>query len=77
MDRILSDLMKMALALALFDGVDFVTPGQIQSLPMPVNSHRLVQEPQAPFFLCDRTWHYRGGRLEIKGASMKGTNVIF
>jgi len=42
-------LMKTAQALALFDGLDFVTPEQIQSLAVPVIAHRLVLEPQARF----------------------------
>ena len=42
-------LMKVAQAAALFDGLDFVTPEQIQSLAVPVIAHRLVLEPQARF----------------------------
>jgi len=42
-------LMKAAQALALFDGLDFVTPEQIQGLAVPVIAHRLVMEPQARF----------------------------
>ena len=42
-------LMKTAQALALFDGLDFVTPEQIQSLAVPVIAHRLMLEPQARF----------------------------
>jgi MoxR-like ATPase len=42
-------LMKTAQALALFEGHDFVTPEQIQSLAVPVIAHRLVLEPQARF----------------------------
>ena len=42
-------LMKTAQALALFDGLDFVTPEQIQELAGPVIAHRLVMEPQAKF----------------------------
>jgi len=42
-------LMKTAQAMALFDGVDFVTPEQIQSLTVPIIAHRLVLEPQARF----------------------------
>ena len=42
-------LMKGAQALALFDGLDFVTPEQIQELAVPVIAHRLVMEPQARF----------------------------
>ena len=42
-------LMKAAQALALFDGIDFVTPEQIRELAVPVIAHRLVMEPQARF----------------------------
>ena len=42
-------LMKAAQALALFDGLDFVTPEQIQELATAVIAHRLVMEPQARF----------------------------
>src|SRR5437667_10747787 len=42
-------LMKAAQALSLFDGLDFVTPEQIQELAVPVIAHRLVLEPQARF----------------------------
>jgi MoxR-like ATPase len=42
-------LMKVAQALALFDGTDFVTPDQIQEIAEPVIAHRLALEPQAKF----------------------------
>jgi len=42
-------LMKGAQALALFDGLNFVTPEQIQELASAVIAHRLVMEPQARF----------------------------
>jgi MoxR-like ATPase len=42
-------LMKTAQALALFDGLDFVTPEAIQEVAAPVIAHRLVMEPQARF----------------------------
>ena len=42
-------LMKAAQALALFDGLEFVTPEQIQELAVHVIAHRLVMEPQARF----------------------------
>jgi MoxR-like ATPase len=42
-------LMKSAQALALFDGLDFVAPEQIQELAAPVIAHRIVMEPQARF----------------------------
>ena len=42
-------LMKTAQALALFDGLEFVTPEQVQELAVPVLAHRLVMETQARF----------------------------
>ena len=42
-------LMKGAQALALSDGLDFVTPEQIQELAIPVIAHRLMMEAQARF----------------------------
>jgi len=42
-------LMKIAQALALFDGYEFVTPEHIQELAIVVIAHRLVMEPQARF----------------------------
>jgi MoxR-like ATPase len=42
-------LMKTAQALALFDGLEFVTPDQIQEIAGPVLAHRLSLEPQAKF----------------------------
>jgi MoxR-like ATPase len=42
-------LMKAAQALALFEGLDFVAPEQVQELAVPVMAHRLVLEPQARF----------------------------
>ncbi|MCC6202216.1 MAG: MoxR family ATPase [Gammaproteobacteria bacterium] len=40
-------LVKLARALALFDGVDFVTPDQIQEIASAALAHRLVLEPGA------------------------------
>src|SRR3989440_646377 len=42
-------LMKSAQALAFFEGLDFVTPEQIQEVAVSVIAHRLVMEPQARF----------------------------
>lgn len=42
-------LMKVAQALALFDGYTFVAPEQIQELAVMVIAHRLVMQPQARF----------------------------
>jgi MoxR-like ATPase len=42
-------LMKIAQALALFDGYEFVTPEHIQELAVAVIAHRLVMETQANF----------------------------
>ncbi|MFQ5935720.1 MAG: AAA family ATPase [Acidiferrobacterales bacterium] len=42
-------LMKTAQALALFDGLEFVTPDHVQELAVPVLAHRVVIDPQAHF----------------------------
>jgi len=42
-------LMKIAQALALFDGYEFVTPEHIQELAVSVIAHRLIMEHQARF----------------------------
>jgi len=42
-------MMKMAKALALFDGQGFVVPDHIQEIAVPVAAHRLVMDPQARF----------------------------
>lgn len=42
-------LLKTAQALALCDGLDFVTPEQVQELAVPVIAHRLGLEAQARF----------------------------
>jgi MoxR-like ATPase len=42
-------LMKVAQALALFDGYEFVLPEHIQEIAVPAIAHRLVMEPQARF----------------------------
>ena len=42
-------LMKCGQALALFDGLDYVTPDLVQELAVPVLAHRLLLEPQAQF----------------------------
>lgn len=42
-------LMKVAQALALFDGMDFVTPKHIQEIAVPVIAHRLKVDSQARF----------------------------
>jgi MoxR-like ATPase len=41
--------MKVAQALALFDGQEFVNPEHVQEIAVPVMAHRLVLEPQAKF----------------------------
>jgi MoxR-like ATPase len=46
-------LMKIAQALALFDGYGFVTPDHIQEIAVDVLAHRLVMSPQSCF--GDRT----------------------
>ena len=42
-------LMKVAQALALFDGSEFVTPEHIQELAVAAIAHRLVMEPRSRF----------------------------
>ena len=42
-------LMKAAQALALFDGMEFVTPDHIQEIAVPVIAHRLMMNSQARF----------------------------
>ena len=42
-------LMKIAQALAFFDGYDFVTPDHVQEIAIPVLAHRLALDPQARF----------------------------
>ncbi len=42
-------LMKAAQALALYDGLEFVTPDHIQELAIPVIAHRLMLDSQAKF----------------------------
>jgi len=42
-------LMKASQALALFDGLEFVTPDHVQELAMPVIAHRLMLDSQARF----------------------------
>ena len=42
-------LMKASQAIALMDGLEFVTPDQVRELAVPVISHRLILDPQARF----------------------------
>jgi MoxR-like ATPase len=42
-------LMRTSQALALADGLEFVTPEHVQELAVPVIAHRLVIDPQARF----------------------------
>jgi len=42
-------LMKVAQAIALFEGRAFVTPDDIQSIASPVIAHRLLLDPQSRF----------------------------
>ena len=42
-------LMKAAQALALFDGLEFVAPEQIQEIAVQVIAHRMVIDPQSRF----------------------------
>ena len=42
-------MMKTAQALALFDGLDYVSPDHVQEIAIPVISHRLMQNSQSRF----------------------------
>ena len=42
-------LARLAQALALIDGSDFVTPDHIREMAVPVLAHRLILDPQAKF----------------------------
>ncbi len=42
-------MMKTTQALALFDGLEFVTPDHVQELAVPVLAHRIVIDSQAHF----------------------------
>ena len=42
-------LMKTAQVLALFDGLDYVTPDHIQEIAVPVISHRIMMNSQSRF----------------------------
>ena len=42
-------MMRLSQALALFDGLDFVTPDQVQKAALPVIAHRLTVDPEAKF----------------------------
>ena len=42
-------LMKASQALALFQGLECVTPDQVQELALPILAHRLVLDPQAQY----------------------------
>ncbi len=42
-------LARLAQALALIDGTDFVTPDHIREMAAPVLAHRLILDPQAKF----------------------------
>ena len=42
-------LMKAAQALALMNGVEFVTPDHVQGIAVPVVAHRLIMDSQARF----------------------------
>jgi len=42
-------MMKAAQALALFDGLDYVTPDHVQEIAIPVISHRIMMNSQTRF----------------------------
>jgi MoxR-like ATPase len=41
--------MKAAQALALFDGMDYVSPDHVQEIAIPVISHRIMMNSQSRF----------------------------
>jgi MoxR-like ATPase len=41
--------MKAAQALAVFDGLEYITPDHVQELAVAVLAHRLALEPPAKF----------------------------
>ena len=41
--------MRASQALALFDGLEFVSPDHVHEIAVPVIAHRLALEPQAKF----------------------------
>jgi len=41
--------MKIAKAIALYDGLEYVTPENIQELAVPAIAHRMVLTPQLTF----------------------------
>ena len=42
-------MMKAAQALALFDGMDYVSPDHVQEIAIPVISHRIMMNSQSRF----------------------------
>ena len=42
-------LMKTALALALFDGMEYVSPDHVREMAVPVIAHRVIMAPNAKF----------------------------
>jgi MoxR-like ATPase len=42
-------LMRCGQALAMFDGMEFVTPDHVQEIAVAVMAHRLMLDPQARF----------------------------
>lgn len=42
-------MMKIAQAIATFEGLDYVTPDHVQEIAVPVLAHRLMLDPQAKF----------------------------
>lgn len=42
-------LMKTASSLALFDGLNFVSPDHVREIALPVMAHRLAMDPKAKF----------------------------
>lgn len=42
-------LMNVSRALAMFDGLEYVTPDHVQEIAVPALAHRIVMDPQARF----------------------------
>jgi MoxR-like ATPase len=41
--------MRCSQALAMFDGIDYVTPDHVQEIAVEVLAHRLLLDPQVQF----------------------------
>jgi MoxR-like ATPase len=63
-------LMKTSQALALFDGLECVTPDQVQEVAVAVLAHRLVLDPAGAVFRAEPAEHCRGDRAAGGGAGV-------